>query len=332
LKAIRVEELGPLEALRYVDRPDPTPGPGEALVRIGAAGVNFADTLILQGKYQEMPDLPFTPGLELAGEIVAFGPGAEDAAAALDLAVGTPVLGFVRSGAFAELAVVPLQDLYPLPDGVSMATAAAIGITYGTAHGALVWRARLAEGETLAVHGAAGGVGLAAVEIGKTLGARVIATAGGQEKVALAMEFGADAGIDYRAEDVKERLRALTDGKGADVIFDPVGGPVFDASLRAINWGGRLIVIGFASGTVPQAPANLLLVKNIDLIGFYWGSYRKKAPQLVRDQMAELTAWAAAGRIAPYVSNRVPLSQTAEAYRLLSGRKARGKVVLEPDA
>jgi NADPH2:quinone reductase len=211
---------------------------------------------------------------------------------------------------------------------MDMATAAGFPITYGTAHGALVWRAQLKRGETLLVHGAAGGAGLAAVEVGKALGARVIATAGGSEKTAIAAAHGADHGIDYKAEDIRRTVKDLTDGHGADVVFDPVGGEVFDASMRCIAWCGRIVVIGFASGTVPQPKANHLLVKNVSVMGLYWGSYRARAPELMRRQFEDLFAWYGSGYLHPLVSKVYPLEQAVQALTDLKSRKATGKLVL----
>ncbi len=316
--ALDGESFGPAEA------PDPQPGPGEALIEVASAGVNFADTLMIRGQYQEKPELPFVPGLELAGRLRALGPDTAGPAP------GTRVLALTGRGAFAELAVAPLSGLFPIPDAMDFDTAAGFAVTYGTAHGALRWHADLQPGETLMVHGAAGGVGLAAVECGKALGARVIASAGDPEKLEVAAAHGADALIDYRREDLKQRMRALTDGRGVDVVFDPVGGPVFDTSLRATAWGGRLVVIGFAAGTVQQIPANLLLVKNISVHGMYWGSNRTRAPERLAAQFAELFAWYEAGRIRPHVSHRYPLAQGAQALADLRARKTTGKVVIQP--
>ncbi len=244
------------------------------------------------------------------------------------VAPGDRVLAILDHGGFAELALAREADVFALPEGMDYETAAGFPITYGTAHGSLVWRANLQPGEVLLVHGAAGGVGLAAVEVGKALGARVIATAGGADKGKLAVEHGAEAAIDYREEDIKERVKALTGGRGADVVFDPVGGAVFDASLRCTAWSGRLLTIGFAAGEVPQVPANLLLVKNLSVIGCYWGSYRKHAPALLESEFEDLFGWFEEGRLSPHVSHALPLEQTAEAMDLLLSRRSTGKVVV----
>ncbi len=322
MRAVVCRELSGPQSLKVEEVPDPKPGPGEVAIDVAAAGVNFADTLMVTGKYQEKPELPFTPGLELAGTVTALGTGVTG------VAPGDRVIGLVDRGAFAEVALVRADEVYPIPDSMDFDIAAGFPITYGTAHGALVWRAELQPGETLLVHGAAGGVGLAAVEVGKALGAEVIATAGGPEKLEIARAHGADHLVDYRSEDIRERVKALTGGRGADVVFDPVGGEVFMASLRAVAWGGRLLVIGFAAGKVPEIPANLLLVKNLAVLGLYWGAYRQKGPDLLRAQFETLTRWHAEGRLEPLVSHRLDLAEAAEALDLLLTRKATGKVVL----
>ncbi|MEM7223511.1 MAG: NADPH:quinone oxidoreductase family protein [Pseudomonadota bacterium] len=321
-RAILCRDWGGPETLEMAEIAWPTPGPGQVTVALEAVGVNFADSLIIAGKYQEKPDLPFSPGLEGAGVIHAVGDGVSR------VKPGDRVMALFDHGGFAEAALAREGDVHLLPDGIDAVTAAGLPITYGTAHGALVWRANLQPGETLLVHGAAGGVGLAAVEVGKALGATVIATAGGADKLAIAAEHGADHLIDYREEDIRERVKALTEGRGADVVFDPVGGPVFQASLRAVAWGARLVVIGFAAGQVTQIPANILLVKNISAIGLYWGSYRKHAPELVAAQFRELFDWTLAGKLKPHVSHRLDLAQAAEAITLLTERRSTGKVVL----
>lgn len=304
------------------DSPVPEPAAGQIALDVAAAGVNFADTLMVAGSYQATPELPFTPGLEVAGRVRALGPGVDGPAP------GTRVLAILDAGGFAEVAVAQAADVFPIPDAMESATAAGFPITYGTAHGALVWRAGLKAGETLLVHGAAGGAGLAAVEVGKALGARVIATAGGDEKTAIAARHGADHTIDYRSADIREAVKELTGGAGADVVFDPVGGEVFDASLRAIAWCGRIVVVGFASGTVPQPKANHLLVKNVAVLGLYWGSYRGRAPELLRRQFEDLFAWVREGRLQPLVGATYPLDRAVDALADLKARKATGKLVL----
>ena len=307
-------------ALGQVEAPEP--GPGEVRVAVHAAGLNFADTLMIAGKYQEKPPFPFAPGLEAAGVIEALGPGVESPR------VGTRVIALTDHGAFAESVVTRARDVFPIPDGMDFVAAAGFPITYGTAHGSLIWRAQMKAGEVLLVHGAAGGVGLATVEVGKALGATVIATARGAEKLAVAKAHGADHLIDTGSEDIRGRVKDLTGGRGADVVFDPVGGEVFDASLRCAAWGARLLVIGFAAGKVPQIPANILLVKNLSAVGLYWGGYRNHAPEMLRDQFADLFGWFEAGRLRPHVSHTFELAEAAEALELLTSRKATGKIVL----
>lgn len=322
MRAVLCREWAGPEKLALEEIDPPTPGPEEVSIAVAAAGVNFADTLIIEGKYQVKPDFPFSPGHELAGRITAVG------AKVAHLQPGQRVLALTDTGAFAEVAVARASDVFAIPEAMDWQTAAGFPITYGTAHGALRWHADLKSGEVLLVHGAAGGVGLAAVEVGKAIGAEVIATAGGAEKLAIAEAHGADHLIDYRQEDIRERVKALTGGRGADVVFDPVGGDVFDASLRCTAWGGRILVIGFAGGRVQQIPANILLVKNVAAIGVYWGSNRKMAPARLAEEFAELFGWYQAGKLKPHVSHALDLSRAAEALRLLTSRASTGKVVL----
>ncbi len=258
---------------------------GDVRIRVEACGVNFADALIVEGKYQEKTMTPFTPGIEVAGVVEAI---AEDVTSCK---VGDRVLAVVPQGGFAESVNAPEMATFLLPQDIDFATAAALPVSYGTAHAGLKWRAQLRAGETLLVLGAAGGAGLAAVEIGKAMGAQVIAAASSQEKLDIAQQHGADHLINYKEEDLRKRVKALTNGQGADVIFDPVGGSAFDTALRCINWEGRLVVIGFASGTIPQVPANLLLVKNISVVGLYWGAYLMRNPAAMREQIQELFSW-----------------------------------------
>jgi NADPH2:quinone reductase len=308
--------------LEVRDLPAPVPGPGQVRIDVAAAGVNFADTLFIAGKYQEKVAPPLIPGMELAGTVAEVGEGVAD------LRVGDRVMAAVTGGAFAEQVVAEQTDVVRLPDGLDFVAAAGFPVAYGTSHLGLTAKAGLTAGETLVVHGAAGGVGLTAVEIGRALGATVIATAGGADKVQVALDHGAHHGIDYKAQDIREQVKALTGGRGADVIYDPVGGAVFDASLRSIAPDGRILVIGFASGTVPQIPANILLVKNVTVIGYWWGAYRKLNPTLVQDSLGECVRWWADGKLHPHVSQTLPLDRAAEALELLRSRKATGKVVL----
>jgi NADPH2:quinone reductase len=322
MRAVLCKEWGEPDRLVIEEVPSPPLPPGAVRVAVHAAGVNFADLLIIAGRYQEKPALPFTPGFEIAGTIIETAPDVTE------VAVGDRVMGTSGIGGFATEAVLPIDAIFRIPDTMDFVTAAGFPIAYGTSHGALDWRARLAEGETLLVLGAAGGVGLTAVEIGKAMGATVIATAGGVDKLAIAKAHGADHLVDYAHEDIKTRVRELTGGRGADVVYDPVGGDAFDASLRCIAWEGRLVVIGFASGKVPSIPANLVLVKNCDVIGFYWGSYRANKPAQVRRSYAQLFRWFEEGKLKPHVSERFDLAEIGKALDLLKRRKATGKVVL----
>jgi NADPH2:quinone reductase len=322
MRAIVCRELSGVGGLELADVPTPEPGLNEVRVRVGAAGLNFADTLIIRGQYQEKPALPFVPGMEIAGTIDACGPGVTG------VAPGDRVMAALSHGGFAEAAVCSVENVVRLPASMDDETAAGFAIAYGTAYGALCWAGRLQAGETLVVHGAAGGVGLATVECGRALGARVIATARGADHLAVATAHGAEAVIDTASEDVRARIKALTDGRGADVIFDPIGGELFQASLRSIAWEGRLLVIGFASGQIPQIPANLLLVKNASAVGFYWGSYRQRDPARVRAAFEQLLHWHGDGRIKPLVSEVLPLAQARDALERLLARKSSGKIVL----
>lgn len=326
MRAMLCHETGSIDGLVPGEVPDPVPGPGQIAVDVHAAGLNFGDALMVEGSYQEKPALPFAPGMEVAGVVRALGPGVDH------FAVGDRVLAMPGHGGYAEIAVAEASAAARIPDAMPFETAAGFAVTYCTAHGALVWRGRLRSGELLMVHAAAGGVGLATVEVGKALGAEVIATAGGPEKLAIAADHGADHLIDYTAEDIRARVKDIAEARGqrgADVIFDPVGGDVFDVSLRSINFEGRIVVIGFAGGRVPQAPANIVLVKNIDIVGFVWGAYRRQFPDRFQQQLDELFAMYGAGQLRPHVSYVLPLDQAAAALHILTGRKSTGKVVLK---
>jgi NADPH2:quinone reductase len=304
------------------DHPAPPLVPGSVRIRVEAAGVNYADGLIVAGKYQEKPEPPFIPGFEVAGIVTEI---ADDV---VSVGVGERVMAMPGLGGFAEEVVVSEGAVWPLPEGMDMATGAAFPIAYGTAHFGLFDRARLCPGEVVLIHGAAGGVGLTAVECAKAGDALVIATAGGAEKLAIARDHGADHTIDSRADDIRARVLEITEGHGADVVYDPVGGEVFDASLRCTAPDGRLLAVGFASGGVPQIPANRLLVKNLSVIGFWWGAYLKLAPGRVRASMTTLAGWYEAGHLRPRVSGRYPLDAAVEAIEVLHARRATGKLVL----
>jgi NADPH:quinone reductase len=323
MRVVRCNAWGELEDIVLAEvAPPAPPGPGRVAIEVVAAGVNFADILMITGKYQERPLPPFTPGLEVAGRVSAVGDGVSR------IKLGDRVLGMLDQGGFAEEVVAPEGDVFEIPDRMGFAEAAGFAIAYGTSHGALVWRAGLQPGELLLVLGAAGGVGLTAVEIGKAIGARVIACAGGQEKLEIARAHGADELIDYRTENIRSRVRAITGGAGADVVYDPVGGESFEAALRAVDWSARLVVVGFAGGKVQQIPANILLVKNLAVYGLYWGSYRRHAPERLPGAFAELFGWWREGRLKPFVSARYDLAEAKAALGELAERRARGKIVL----
>lgn len=317
MRAIRLNQIGGALALAEVTPPDP--GPGQVAIDVGACGINFADTLMVKGRYQEKPDLPFSPGMEVAGKVAALGPDVGG------LRVGQRVAAYIGFGGLAETALAPAAACVPVPDGMTDVDAAAFLIAYGTSHVALDYKAGLKPGETLLVLGAAGGVGLTAVELGKLMGARVIACARGKEKLAVAAQAGADHLIDSGADDIRAAVKALG---GADVVYDPVGGDQFMAALRATNPEGRLLPLGFASGDIPQIPANLLLVKNLTVIGFYWGGYARLKPSVLTDSFAQLFRWHGEGRLKPHVSHILPLEEADEALRLLESRQSTGKVVV----
>lgn len=323
MRAFTIDRPGGTPAL--TERPKPVPGPGEVLVRIAAAGLNFADLLIAKGTYQDLPDYPATLGLELAGTVEALGPETQGPAP------GTRVAVYAGSGGLAEWGVFPADRCVVVPDVMSLTEAAGFQIAYGTSHLALSHRAHLAAGETLVVLGAGGGVGLTAVEVGAAMGARVIAVARGPDKLSAAEAAGATALIDSAEGDLKGRLRALG---GADVIYDPVGGDQFQAALSATRPEGRILLIGFASGTVPPIRANHLLVKNVSVIGLYWGGYLKFRPEALTESLEILFGWHAAGRLKPRVGHVLPLAEADAALELLRSRKATGKVIVAigPDA
>lgn len=319
MRAYQLSRIGTPPTL--VELPIPAPGPGEVAVRIAACALNFADLLQQEGKYQEHPVLPYTQGMELAGTVTALGPGTASPS------VGTRVAVFGTHGGLAEHGVFPAARCLPLPETVTFDEAAAVQIAYGTGHLSLDRKARLRPGETLFVTGAAGGVGLAAVEIGKRMGARVIASARGADRLEIAQRAGADHLIDSEAPDLRAALKALG---GVDVVYDAVGGDGFMEALRATRPEGRLLTIGFAGGAVPQIPANLLLVKNLSVIGLYWGGYLAFAPEALTGSLATVFGWLAEGAIRPHVSHRLPLDRVAEGMDLLRRREATGKVVIQP--
>jgi len=322
MQAMQARGWGGLDQLALAELPDPVPGPGQVSIEVAAAGLNFADSLLIAGKYQVRPQPPFVPGFEVAGKVRAVGAGVTQ------LRPGERVLAILDGGGYAELALALEKDVFPIPDRMDFAAAAGFGIAYGTAHGAFAWRGALKPGEMALVLGAAGGVGLTAVEVAKAMGATVIAAAGGPEKLAIAKAHGADHLVDYKTDTLRQRVMEICDGRGADVVFDPVGGDLFDQAMRTANWNARLVVVGFAGGTVPQIPANILLVKNLAALGLYWGSYREKEPVRVAESFRQLFRWYEEGKLKPLVSNQFRLAEAPAALTLLTTRRATGKVVL----
>ena len=324
MKAMVAKQWCEPSELEHLDVPTPEPGPGQVLVETRAAGCNFPDILMIQGKYQVRPPHPFTPGHEIAGLVRAVGTGV------MGVRPGQRVIANLEWGGYAEQAVAAADRVHPIPDTMPFDQAAAFLVVYQTGYCALVRRAALQPGEWLLVHGAAGGVGLAAVQIGKALGARVIATAGTPEKLEIARQSGADVLIDYRTEDWVERVKGVTGGEGADVIYDPVGGDVFDGSTKCIAFEGRILTIGFAGGRIPTVAVNRLLLKNISVVGVHWGYYRRRGSPLVQEWMDALLELYGEGRIRPVIYRSYPLREAAAALEALSSRESYGKVVLVP--
>ena len=323
MKAILCHEYGPPEMLRFEETAAPELGAGQIRIRIEACGVNFPDSLIIQGKYQFKPDFPFSPGGEVAGMVTEVAPDVTSFKA------GDRVLAMTTWGGFAEEVCVDALLASRIPDSMDFLTAAGFLITYGTTIHAFRQRARLQPGETLLVLGAAGGVGLSAVQIGKAMGARVIAAAGSADKLAFAREAGADELVNYTEENLKERVKALTGGNGADVIYDPVGGDLFDQAIRAINWKGRYLVIGFASGRIPALPVNLTLVKGCDVVGVFWGAFVRREPEVSAENNAQLFKWVEEGKIRPHIDHVYPLEKAVDALNDILSRKVKGKIVLK---
>ena len=322
VKAVLCKQYGPPETLVVEELPSPRAGPGEAVVSVKAASVNFPDVLIIQNKYQFKPPLPFSPGSELAGVVKEVGPGVSGWKA------GDRVIGFTTYGAFAEEVKTEAARLLPLPAGMDFVRGAAFLLTYGTSDHALRDRGALKAGESLLVLGAAGGVGLAAIEIGKALGARVIAGASSEAKLAVCREHGADATINYATEDLRRRVQELTEGRGVDVVYDPVGGAYTEAAFRSLAWRGRLLVVGFAAGEIPKLPLNLPLLKGAAAVGVFWGDFARREPQAFAESVRQLVRWYGEGRLRPHVSQTLPLEKAAEALKLLASREAKGKIVL----
>ncbi len=322
MKAVLCRAYGPAESLTLEDVPAPAFGEQDVLVDVRAAALNFPDVLMIAGKYQSQPPFPFSPGGEIAGIVAAVGARVEQ------FKPGDRVFGGIGHGGFAEQAAVPAARLHAMPDAMSFVAASGITTTYGTSYYALKQRAALQRGENLLVLGAAGGVGISAVQLGKVLGARVIAAASSPEKLAMAAQSGADALVDYSDGQLKDKVKDLTGGKGADVIYDPVGGALFDQCLRCINWYGRILVIGFAAGDIPKAPINLILLKSCQLVGVFYGAFSFRSPKENAANFSELLALFAAGKLKPVVGRTYPLERYAEALNDLSGRRALGKVVV----
>jgi NADPH2:quinone reductase len=337
VKAVLCKTFGPPESLVYEDVESPLAGPGEAVVSVKAASVNFPDVLIIENKYQLKPPLPFSPGSELAGIVKSVGDGVTH------VKVGDRVMAITGYGAFAEEVKTEARRTLSIPAGMDFPTAAAFGLTYATSEHALVDRGALKAGETLLVLGAAGGVGLAAIEIGKILGARVIACASTDEKLAVCRAHGADETINYatvlrqpeggpgssRGENFREQIKALTGGNGPDVVYDPVGGSYTELALRSIAWRGRLLVVGFAAGEIPKIPLNLTLLKGCSIVGVFWGDWARREPAHFAAAMARLAGWYAEGRLKPHISATFPLERAADALTLMASRQVTGKVVLE---
>lgn len=319
-----VRELGGPASLEREEISSICAGPGEVAIDVKAIGCNFFDILITQGKYQVRPELPFSPGAEVAGTVREVGENVRG------ISVGDRVSAFVDYGGFASVLVVPRERVFPMPERMAFEEAAALGLVYQTSYVALVNRASLAPDETLLVHAAAGGVGLSAVQIGVALGAKVIGTAGSEEKLKLVEQNGAHAVINYRSEDWVERVKDLTQGRGADVIYDPVGGDIFDKSMKCIAFEGRLLVIGFASGVIPSAQMNRVLLKNISLVGLHWGLYFKEKPQVLEQAQEAIFRLHGEGKISPVISATYPLDRASAALVALGARKTTGKIVLIP--
>ena len=324
MKAVRCNAWGPPDSLVVEDIAAPVPQAGEVLIDVRAASVNFPDVLIIQKKYQIQPELPFTPGTEIAGTVRALGAGVAN------VAVGDRVIAFVGLGGFAEQVVAKADGLIPIPPGIDDDVAASFTMAYGTSHHAVIDRGELKAGQTMLVLGAAGGVGLAAVEIGKAIGARVIAAASSEEKLAVCRDRGADATINYATEDLREAIKAATGGKGPDVIYDPVGGVYAEPAFRSIAWRGRYLVVGFANGEIPRLPFNLALLKGASIVGVFWGSFARLEPEANAAAMRQMIGWMREGKLRPLISARYSLAQVPEALKALESRSAAGKIVVVP--
>ncbi|HET8843460.1 MAG TPA: NADPH:quinone oxidoreductase family protein [Ktedonobacteraceae bacterium] len=322
MKAVLCKAYGPPETLVIEEVEALRPGPGQVVVDVKACGINFPDTLIIEGKYQFKPEMPFSPGGEVAGTVKAVGEGVKH------VGVGDRVIAFTGWGGFAEEVAVEAQKLIPIPEKMDFVTASAFVMVYGTSHYALKDRGLLRPGETLLVLGAAGGVGLAAVELGKAMGARVIAAASSDEKLEVCRAHGADEVINYSTEDLKERIKTLTAGSGVDVIYDPVGGKYSETALRGMAWEGRYLVIGFAAGDIPRIPLNLTLLKGCSIVGVFWGSFTSRNPQRNQEHLQELVTWFHEGKLKPHISATYPMNRVADALHDMQERRITGKAVL----
>ncbi|HTI16206.1 MAG TPA: NADPH:quinone oxidoreductase family protein [Trinickia sp.] len=324
MRAVRCNRYGPPDMLVVETLPDARPGTGEVTIEVKAASVNYPDLLVIENKYQFQPELPFTPGCEVAGVVRDVGPGVSG------LRRGMPVAALVRTGGFADQVLAPADACARLPEGTDYAIAAAFTLAYSTSYHALVDRGSLAAGETLLVLGAAGGVGLAAVEIGKALGARVIAAASSDAKLAVCREHGADATIQYEREDLRERIAALTGGRGPDVIYDPVGGRFAEPAFRSIGWRGRYLVVGFANGEIPRLPLNLALLRGASIVGVFWGEFARRESERNHADLERLVGWLSEGKLRPRISARYSLEDTPRALRDMAERRVTGKIVVVP--
>jgi NADPH:quinone reductase len=324
VKAIVCSRFGGPDVLQVAEVDEPVAGEDQVVIEVAACAVNFPDLLMIQDRYQFKPGLPFVPGSEVAGVIRSTGPGVTIVTA------GDRVIGSATTGGLAERAVLPAGRLVGVPDGIGMDQAAGLVYAYGTAHHALRDRAAIQPGETLLVLGAAGGVGLAAVELGRLMGARVIAAASSQEKLDLCLKRGADETINYATEDLKGRVRELTGGAGADVVYDPVGGPYAEPGVRSTAWDGRYLVIGFAAGDIPRVPLNLPLLRGCSIVGVFWGAFVGRNPEGLKRTVAQLADWWQSGELAPHVFHRYPLERAGDAFRDLAERRVLGKVVVAP--
>ncbi|MEM8704187.1 MAG: NADPH:quinone oxidoreductase family protein [Pseudomonadota bacterium] len=324
MKACLCKSFGPASSLVIEHIAEPAAGPSEVVVKVEACALNFFDTLIIRGKYQFKPEFPFSPSAEFAGFVDSVGTGVTN------VAVGDRVMGYMKWGAAREKVLVRAEDVIPVPDGVSFDIAAGLAVTYGTTLHAYKDRADLQPGETVAVLGASGGVGQAAVEIASVMGAQVIACASSEDKLAFARSLGADLTIDYSKEPLKERLKDLTGGRGADVVYDPVGGAHSEQALRATAWEGRFLVIGFAAGDIPKIPLNIVMLKGVDVLGVFWGAAVERNPCRHRANMTRLLDWVQEGRLKPHIHGVYPLEEIAVALDEIAARKVRGKVILQP--